>query len=184
MQIYSDVLSVKETCYKAKPMTFLDLFDSQYSPANDDKVIKLAKELAPIPRSIIIVDVSGSMELPNGNYSRLKIAAALAAELKIRADAPLYASSGSDADGSHITEVLDYDGFNLWLALRRACYDFLGGGIFLEKAVKHVSHYHVRPERLYVFTDDQNSYLPTFGKSVYMIDVSKKSYEELRNDLV
>ena len=165
-------------------MTFLDLFDSQYSPANDDKVIKLARELSPLPKSIIIMDVSGSMELPNGNYSRLKIAAALAAEVKIRADAPLYASSGSDADGSHITEPLNYDGFNLWLALRRACYDFLGGGIFLEKAVKHVSHYHVRPERLYVFTDDQNSYLPIFGKSVYMIDVSKKSYEELRNDLV
>ena len=165
-------------------MTFLDLFDSQYSPANDDKVTRLARELPKLPKSIIIVDVSGSMELPNGNYSRLKIAAALAAEVKIRADAPLYASSGSDADGSHITEVLDYTGFNLWLALRRACYDFLGGGIFLEKAVKHVSHYHVRPERLYVFTDDQNSYLPIFGKSVYMIDVSKKSYEELRNDLV
>ena len=106
-------------------MTFLDLFDSQYSPANDDKVTRLAHELPKLPKSIIIVDVSGSMELPNGNYSRLKIAAALAAELKIRADAPLYASSGSDADGSHITEVLDYDGFNLWLALRRACYDFL-----------------------------------------------------------
>jgi hypothetical protein len=165
-------------------MTFLDLFDSPYSPANDDKVIKLARELPPIPKSIIIMDVSGSMELPNGNYSRLKIAAALAAEVKLRADAPLYASSGSDADSSHITHELSYDGFNLWLAIRRACYDFLGGGIFLEKAVKHISHYNVKPERLYVFTDDQNSYLPIFGKSIHMVDVSKKSYEELRNDLV
>lgn len=71
-------------------MTFLDLFDSPYSPANDDKVMKLARELPPLPRSIIIVDVSGSMELPNGNYSRLQIAAALAAEIKLRADAALY----------------------------------------------------------------------------------------------
>jgi hypothetical protein len=164
-------------------MTFLDLFDSPYSPANDDKVIKLARELPPLPSSIIIVDVSGSMELPNGNYSRLQIAAALAAEIKLRADAALYASSGLDSDQSHITEQLNYDGFNLWLALRRACYDFGGGGIFLEKAVKHVSHYHVKPERLYILTDEQNSYLPTFGKSVFNVDVGCQSFEETRRML-
>jgi hypothetical protein len=164
-------------------VTFLDLFDSPYSPANDDKVIKLARELPPLPKSIIIVDVSGSMELPNGNYSRLQIAAALAAEIKLRADAALYASSGLDSDQSHITEQLNYDGFNLWLALRRACYDFGGGGIFLEKAVKHVSHYHVKPDRLYILTDEQNSYSPTFGKEVIAIDVGRQSYEETRRML-
>jgi hypothetical protein len=166
---------------KEKPMTFLDLFDSPYSPANDDKVIKLARELPALPKSIIVVDVSGSMELPNGNYSRLKIAAALAAEIKLRADAALYASSGLDSDQSHMTEQLNYDGFNLWLALRRACYDFGGGGIFLEKAVKHVSHYHVKPDRLYILTDEQNSYSPTFGKEVIVIDVGNLPYEELRD---
>ena len=164
-------------------MNFLDLFDSPYSPANDDKVIKLARELPKLPRSIIIVDVSGSMELPNGNYSRLQIAAALAAEIKLRADAPLYASSGLDSDQSHITEQLNYDGFNLWLALRRACYDFGGGGIFLEKAVKHIGPYHVRPERLYVLTDEQNSYVPTFGKNVYNVNVGNQSFEEARRML-
>lgn len=165
-------------------MTFLDLFDSPYSPANDDKVIRLARELPKLPKSIIIVDVSGSMELPNGNYSRLKIAAAIAAEIKLRADAPLYASSGLDSDQSHHTEALSYDGFNLWLAIRRACYDFGGGGIFLEKAVKHISHYHVRPERLYVLTDEQNSYVPTFGKQIIVLDAGKQSYEELRDAIL
>lgn len=165
-------------------MTFLDLFDSPYSPANDDKVTRLARELPKLPKSIIIVDVSGSMELPNGNYSRLQIAAALAAEIKLRADAPLYASSGLDSDQSHITQSLNYDGFNLWPALRRACYDFGGGGIFLEKAVKHIMHYHVRPDRLYILTDEQNSYSPTFGKEVIVIDVGSCSYEELRDAIV
>jgi len=162
-------------------MTFLDLFDSLYSPGDDAETIRLARELPPLPKSIIIVDVSGSMELPNGNYSRLQIAAALAAEIKLRADAALYASSGYDSEGTDITHQLNYDGFNLWLAIRRACYDFGGGGIFLEKAVKHISHYHVRPDRLYVLTDEQNSYSPTFGKEVIVIDVGSCPYEELRD---
>jgi hypothetical protein len=162
-------------------MNFLELFTSKYGDVADiePSVVEEAKHLPPM-EGIVVVDVSGSMLLPHGNCDRLHIAAAVAAELKLRG-CIVYVSAGNDTDKTHQTKEIKSDGIKFMREITQvSMFELGGGGIYLEKAVKHISHYHVKPKRLIVLTDDQNNYTPTFGKEVLVFNVADYSYEDLR----
>jgi hypothetical protein len=164
-------------------MDLLTVFSEHYVASNEALALE---EIGALPRlqgfSLVIVDVSGSMEFPVGNCARLTVAAALAAELKARSDScTVYASAGSDTEKRHQTNPLPYDAYLLLMALRRACLDMGGGGMFLKQAEEYVRHYHVRPDRLVIITDEKQDYEPKFGKQIYMINVLNNTYEECRS---
>jgi hypothetical protein len=143
----------------------LDLFSHPYDAVAEATAIEHLESLPVIEgESIVIVDVSGSMLLPNGQHSRLKIAAALAAEIRVRSEiCAIYATGGSDNDRKHSTVPLHSNGYLLWLQIKRAVDDLGGGGIFLDQAIEYVRHYHVKPNNLFVLTDDHiGDYVPTF----------------------
>ena len=143
----------------------LNLFSNPYDAVAEATAIEYLESLSVIEGdSIVIIDVSGSMLLPNGQHSRLKIAAALAAEISVRSEiCAIYATSGSDNDLKHITIPLHSNGYLLWLQIKRASDDLGGGGIFLDQTIEFIRHYHVRPNNLFVLTDNHvGDYVPTF----------------------
>jgi hypothetical protein len=150
---------------------------------NDEGIISYLSSLPKLPPSLIIVDVSGSMELPCGNSSRLEVASLLAVELTERAACSVWATAGSDVEQKHRTHKASYRGHMLCRFLKRACLDLGGGGMFLSQAIKHISHYEPKPERLIVITDTQVS-VPTFFRKVFtLIDLSKIDHKGARNSL-
>lgn len=164
-------------------MDLLTVFSDHYVASDEASALE---QIAALPRlqgfTLVIVDVSGSMEFPAGNCSRLTVAAALAAELKARSDScVVYASAGSDTEKRHQTSPLHYDGYLLLMALKRACLDMGGGGMFLQQAEEYIRHYHVRPDRLIVITDEEQDYEPKFGKQICIINVLNNTFEECRS---
>jgi hypothetical protein len=150
----------------------LDLFSHPYDAVAEATATEYLESLPVIEgESIVIVDVSGSMLLPNGQHSRLKIAAALAAEISIRSEIrTIYATAGNDNDLRHITIPLHSNGYLLWLQIKRAADDLGGGGIFLDQTIEYVRHYHVRPNNLFVLTDDHiGDVAPTFYRDALHI---------------
>jgi hypothetical protein len=143
----------------------LSLFSHPYDAAAETTASERLESLPVIDgESIVIIDVSGSMLLPNGAHSRLKLAAALAAEISIRSEiCAIYATAGNDTDRKHSTVPLNSSGYLLWLQIKHAA-DYLGGGgIFLDQALEYIRHYHVKPNNLFVLTDDHiGDYIPTF----------------------
>lgn len=106
---------------------------------------------------IILVDVSGSMLWPVGEYSRLQLAALICNDIKSRAKVEIYATAGSDTEERHLTEKVpdEFAGYQLWLSLKAACNTMGGGGIFVDQAIEYISHYSVKPKCLYIISDDQ-----------------------------
>lgn len=164
-------------------MDLLTVFSDHYVASNEALALeKISKLPRLIGFTLVIVDVSGSMEFPVGNSARLTVAAALAAELKARSDScEVYASAGSDTEKRHQTSPLLYEGFLLLMALKRACLDMGGGGMFLKQAEEYVRHYHVRPDRLIIITDEDQDYEPKFGKQIYVVNVLTSTYAECRS---
>jgi len=166
-------------------MDLLTIFSEHYNASDEALALEQIGKLPKLKGfSLVIVDVSGSMEFPAGNSSRLTVAAALAAEIKARSDScAVYASAGSDTEKYHQTSPLPYGGFLLLMALKRACLDMGGGGMFLKQAEEFVRHYHVRPDRLVIITDEDQDYELKFGKQIYTINVLTSTYEECRGQL-
>lgn len=166
-------------------MDLLTVFSEHYVASNEALALE---EISKLPRlqgfSLVIVDVSGSMEFPVKDFvlPRLTVAAALAAEIKVRSGTcTIYASAGSDTEKRHQTSPLPYDGYLLLMALRRACLDMGGGGMFLKQAEEYVRHYHIRPDRLIIITDEEQEYEPKFGKQILTINVLNSTFEECRS---
>lgn len=166
-------------------MNFLELFNNYYSEEDELTTLDEVNSLPLLKGfSLVIIDTSGSMNIPNGSQSRLQMAAALAAEICERSDAcEIYATSGSDAQETHKTVILPYNGYKLWMACKRAIHELGGGGIFLKQAEDYIRHYHVKPDRLYLLTDDQCDLLPTFGKNLLPTDLSQFEYQYHREVL-
>lgn len=140
-----------------------------------------------LDHGLVLVDVSGSMEFPNGEYSRLQIATLVANYLKASARVEVYATSGSDTEIRHRTEKVptQFFGTDLWLSLKAACNTFGGGGIFVDQALAYISHYEVKPSTLYIITDDQMEFPTTkFWKNrCIVLDTSKFLPTEIINRL-
>ena len=153
---------------------FIDLVTQRYNQELEASLLQDAKANPITDKLLVLVDVSGSMEFPATDWhaSRLQHAAAIAIELKARANCSIWASSGLDYDQTQKTELMKQEGYLLFRELEFACKNFGGGGIFLEKAIKHISHYEVKPNHLIILTDEQaGSYMPTFGKRVTIMNM-------------
>ncbi len=135
-------------------------------------------------RSVVIVDVSGSMDKvlsSDSKMSRLDAAAAmamLAAELCEHVD--IYVTAGSDAARQHKTAQLKpYRGFALADQIKSASSSLGGGGIFTRQVLEYIKPaYDKKPARIMVFSDSQDCDFPDkqtpapFGERNYIIDVA------------
>lgn len=126
--------------------------------------------------NLIIVDVSGSMELPNEEYSRLKIASMLAIQLS-EEPCTVWATAGSDTERRHNTHEIKYRGELLERALARACKDLGGGGAFMDQAVSYIKHYVVKPDNLYIISDSDIEPIPFYRLSFKSFNVTLPMYE-------
>lgn len=137
-----------------------------------------------VGRSIVIVDVSGSMVWPisgKSNFTRMDIASSLAVMAAEMSDQiTVYATAGSDYTRTHQTKfVPPKRGFALIDEIYKAQDKLELGGIFTRQAVKYVREQEKEdPDRIIVISDSQDCDLPNagmpepFGKYNYIIDVA------------
>lgn len=135
-------------------------------------------------RTLIVVDVSGSMSAPTSAYSRINrmfAAAALAIILKGMSEDPVvYATAGRDSERIHATKrVPDQDGLDLGEAIFKTPVG--GGGIFLTQCMKYLEKKEKTADRIVVITDEQDCSVADmdrpglaepFGDRNYLINVA------------
>jgi len=155
----------------------------------------MIKSLADQPKlpghSIIIVDVSGSMNEPvsgKSQYKRVDVAKALAMiAVSMSHTSAVFVTAGNDGRRQHATQpIKPYTGFDLFNSdsYARAKYEVGGGGIFTRQALEYIREYveNKNPERIIVITDSQDCDYPEkrvphpFGKYNYIIDISAHAH--------
>lgn len=134
--------------------------------------------------TVLVIDVSGSMENPISDKStllRLEVGAALAMlAMEVCEHPVLYVTAGSDNDRMHKTEMLPpRRGFALADMVRRAAQHLGEGGIFTRQCLEYIrEREQEQPARILVFSDSQDCDLPDrliprpFGSRNYIVDVS------------
>lgn len=136
-------------------------------------------------KTVVIVDVSGSMMSPIGGQSRmsrLDAAAALAILIKgLAEDCVVYATAGSDSARKAQTKRIgsDKNGFALSDAIVDSYRHLGGGGIFLKQCVDYAKAEQNTADTLIVISDSQDTsgdespkQVVPFGKFNYMMDIS------------
>jgi hypothetical protein len=136
-------------------------------------------------RTLLVVDVSGSMASSLGERStldRIEAAGALAVLARERCeDVTVYATAGSDMKQVHATAVLPArHGFALVGALNEAKSKLGGGGIFLKQCMDYIQQHEGEPfDRVLVFTDEQDcdhkanpNTAPRLGTRNYIMNVA------------
>lgn len=135
-------------------------------------------------RTLMVVDVSGSMGAPLSGRSklrRLEAGAAMAVlAQELCENVTLYATAGSDTKRLHQTARLaPARGFALAKVVSEAASQLGGGGIFTRQCLSYLrANESETPERIIIFSDSQDcdyadKRLPEpFGKHNYIVDVS------------
>jgi len=139
-------------------------------------------------RTVIVVDVSGSMNSAMTNYSdnsRLDIATSLAIILReICEDPVVYCTAGSDGAGTHQTRkiVKPGRGFDLRKQIDAAKGELGGGGIFLRQCTEYIANQESDVDRVVVISDSQDcdrghergpEHSTPFGKKFnYVLDIA------------
>lgn len=135
-------------------------------------------------KTVLILDVSGSMSVPlsrKSDLSRLDSAAALAIIVReLCEEVNIYATAGSDSRIIHKTELLPpRHGFSLRDCFKEAERRLGGGGIFLKQVMDYTFDKEKEADRIIVFTDEQDcdrkcnpSSAKLWGKNHYLINVS------------
>jgi hypothetical protein len=134
-------------------------------------------------KTIFVVDVSGSMNMPLSNKSDFNrkdaaIAMAVLAE-GMTERISVYATAGDDYGQTHATQKISpYRGFALQNEINHMVCNLGGGGIFTRQCLEYIKTQEQEiPDRIIVFSDsqdcDRNKALPKpFGKHNYIVDVS------------
>lgn len=176
---------------KALPFRFIAAAKAapRFEKALGDAMVIAAGEAAdPLPgRTILVIDVSGSMTGPlstKSQLTRLEAAGGLAILLReMCEDIVIYATAGSDYAQVHDTRLLpSRQGFALSDAVTKAAMDQGGGGIFLTQCMSYIygNEQGICPDRIIVLTDEVDydtkrsaSKAKNFGtKGNYIINVS------------
>lgn len=138
--------------------------------------------------TIIVVDVSGSMNSPVSSKSEFKrmdagiSMAVLAAEMA--ESISVYATAGSDGARVHETSIVKPSrGFALADEINKLYYQLGGGGIFTRQCLEYIKEKEKekeQPDRIIIFSDSQdcdniNKIPNPFGKKNYIVDVSSYS---------
>lgn len=136
--------------------------------------------------TIIVVDVSGSMNSPVSSKSEFKrmdagiSMAVLAAEMA--ESISVYATAGSDGTRVHKTSIVKPSrGFALADEINKLYHQLGGGGIFTRQCLEYIKEKEKeQPDRIIIFSDSQdcdniNKIPNPFGKKNYIVDVSSHS---------
>ena len=134
--------------------------------------------------TILVIDVSGSMQCSISNkseFSRLDAAAAMAVIATETCEhIAIYATAGNDYHRVHSTVRLrPLRGFALHDEIKSASDHLGGGGIFTRQCLEYIQEREKeQPDRIIVFSDSQDCDYPDraipkpFGKRNYIIDVA------------
>lgn len=135
-------------------------------------------------KTVLVVDVSGSMQAKmsgKSELSRVDAASALAMLIREVAEEPyIYVTAGSDMTRIHKTAMIaPRRGFALRDAINKSMYQLGGGGIFLRQCCDYINEREKDVDRLIVFTDEQDcdvklnpATAPAFGEQNYLINVA------------
>ncbi len=145
-------------------------------------MLRSLKDVEKLPgKSIVVIDVSGSMGSPissRSEMSRLDAAAAMAMlAIEVCEEVEVYATGGDDYMQKHATKLLrPRHGFAMLSEIKAAKVG--RGGIFTRQCLNYIKdEYRGTPDRIMIFSDSQdcdrqNSIPHPFGKNNYIIDVS------------
>lgn len=137
-------------------------------------------------KTILVIDVSGSMGSPISNKSSLtreEVASAMAMMVReVCEDVQIYITAGNDLTEVHSTALIPaHRGFGLIDAIKDRERFVGGGGIFTRQCLEYIKRQENTADRIIIFSDSQDcdthsKKLPEpFGKTNYIVDVS--SYE-------
>ena len=149
-------------------------------------LLSLEREAKLPGKTILIVDVSGSMYSANlsikSDIARAQVAASLAILIRELAEHPcIYATAGNDTNQTHATEfVPSRRGFALSDYILGRCTPLGGGGIFLTQVCEFIKKREGSADRIIVITDEQDCdndvrsplRADAFGQSNYLINVA------------
>jgi hypothetical protein len=174
---------------KVLPYRFLSAADyaPQYESSLEKAMLNRLKALPPLPgKSLLILDVSGSMGFPTSRYSKTSYIDAGIATLMLAKElceeSVIYLTAGSDSLRKHQTSIVpDRHGFALRDAIIKMSYRMGGGGIFLVQCLDYIKRVEksINYERVLVFTDEQDcdrgvnpNTAEKLGKFNYIMNVS------------
>ena len=134
-------------------------------------------------KTVVVLDVSGSMHRPltKGETTRLEAAAAIVAMLSgVCEDFRFYFTAGSDSACKHDTAKAAIEpGLGVAEQCSKASHLMGGGGIFLAQALDYVKAQEGYADRVVVITDEVDTdnklspdKAPAFGKSNYIINIA------------
>lgn len=175
-----------------KVLPFRFLAAAKYAPMLEPEIEEtMLRSIAQLPKldgkTVLILDVSGSMGGPISGHSelnRLDTAAALAVLAREQSeDVILFCTAGSDFKQIHETALLaPRHGFGLIDQVRRSAHTLGGGGIFLVQCLDHIWNnfpYARDAKRIIVLTDEQDcdhklkpAQAKAFGQYNYLINVA------------
>jgi len=182
-QVIRDGLSTMKVDFML-PIDFLKAvkFAPDYSRELESAMFRCAGLWKKLPgKTVLVIDVSGSMEKAmsaKSDFNRMAAAAAIAVIASEVSDSvSIYATAGSY--DLHSTEKMKpYRGFALSDAIMQSASRLGGGGIFTRQCLEYIEGVErEQPDRIIVFSDSQDcdstDRIPKpFGKKNYIVDVA------------
>ena len=166
------------------PIDFLKAqkYAPDYTRELENAMLECTSQWKKLPgKTILVVDVSGSMGTRLSNkseFTRMDAAAAMAVlTAEICESVSIYTTAGSDYKREHKTlKIKPYRGFALSEEILK---DRLGGGgIFTRQCLEYINEQEREiPDRIIIFSDSQDCDLTKklpkpFGKKNYIVDIS------------
>lgn len=162
----------------------------RFEDALEKLLLRSLEGLAKLPgRTLLVVDVSGSMQSGLSRRSQMKrldAAASIAAIAReMCEEVVIYSTAGSDSKQTHLTRRLrPRRGFALIEQIKGELREMGGGGIFLVQCLKFIrTERKEQVDRVIVFTDEQDtdqkanpSGAPLLGKTNYIVNISSEKH--------
>lgn len=185
----SKIRKALKECNPEKVLPFRFLTAAKHAPKFEPELEALMfKSCENLPKlkgkTIIVVDVSGSMRSPLSSKSELnRTDAAIALAMLLRElseEVVIYATAGNDCSRKHATQLVPARrGFALREVIRTAERKLGGGGIFVKQCMDYLYQEEKNADRVIVVCDSQDVDLVhkpdsahAFGKKNYLIDIS------------
>ncbi len=168
------------------PLDFLkaEKYAADFSRELEAAMLECTSQWKKLPgRTILVVDVSGSMNqglASKSEFKRMDAAIAMAVlTAEICESVAIYATAGSDSARIHKTaKVRPYHGFALSREISEQAGRLGGGGIFTRQCLEFIKEQEEEaPDRIIVFSDsqdcdDKDAKPRPFGVKNYIVDIS------------
>lgn len=197
-KLISDAIRARKGAGRVLPFRFLSAarHAPRFEKDIDAAMIEALKGIEKLPgKTVLIVDVSGSMQMAlstrgrayrsasQSETTRLDTAAALAAMITGVCENPVvYATAGSDSRRIHDTKLIPArQGMAMVDAIKTAMEKQGYGGIFLTQCMDHVAKAEIDADRVIVITDEADCEIDAlkkpananaFGKRNYLLNIS------------